>query len=145
MLPFTGFELPTMRLWRIHGDSVRLLGPMAGGAQCGAPLGGVAACAAHRMNATSLYTVRATGEVEEVAQVSKGGVRMAEMGPGLRGASASFDNEIVSIDLGAKRLTRIALPPASFSSEVRLGPGWAVTLGYGQNQRSVVRAYRLQP
>jgi Zn-dependent protease with chaperone function len=144
MLPFTGFQMPSMRLWRIHGDSVRLLGPMDGGAQCGAAVGGVAACAGHRMNATSLYTVRSTGEVVEVARLSEGTLRMVTMGPGLRGASMTFDNQIVSVDLGTKRLARIALPPTSFASEVRLGPGWAITLGYGQNQRSVVRVYSVR-
>jgi len=143
MLPFTGFELPSMQLWRIHGDSVRRLGPMDGAAQCGAPMDGVAACAGHRMNATSLYTVRSAGEVAEVARLSEGTLRMATMGPGLRGASMTFDNQIVSVDLGTKRLTRITLPPTAFASEVRVGPGWAITLGHGQNQRSIVRAYRI--
>ena len=40
------------------------------------------------------------------------------MGPGLWGASATFDRGIVTIDLAAKRLTRIELPPnGSFASE----------------------------
>jgi hypothetical protein len=96
------------------------------------------------MNATSLYAVRSTGEVVEVARLAEGTLRMATMGPGLRGASMTFDNQIVSVDLATKRLTRIALPPTSFASEVRVGPGWAITLGYGQNQRSVVRVYAVQ-
>jgi hypothetical protein len=56
----------------------------------------------------------------------------------------TFDNQIVSVDLGTKRLKRIALPPTSFASEVRVGPRWAITLGYGQNQRSIVRAYAVR-
>jgi Zn-dependent protease with chaperone function len=143
-LPFFGVDLPAMELWRVHGDSVRPLTSVRGTPQCGEPVGGMAACAVHRMNATSLYTVGASGVVEEVAQLSLNEFRLAAVGPGLRAASATFDRGIVAIDLAAKRLTRIELPPnGQFASEVRAGPGWAVTLGYGQNQRSVVRAYRV--
>ena len=69
---------------------------------------------------------------------------MVSLGPGLQAASPTFDRGIVTVDLAARRLTRIALPPnTAFASEVRAGPGWAVTLGYGQNQKSVVRAYTI--
>jgi len=144
-LPFFGVDLPPTELWRVHGDSARPLTSVRGTPQCGEPVGAMAACAVHRMNATSLYTVGATGVVEEVAQLSGNEFRLAAMGPGLWGASATFDRGIVTIDLAAKRLTRIELPPnGSFASEVRAGPGWAVTLGYGSNQRSVVRSYRVR-
>jgi Zn-dependent protease with chaperone function len=144
-LPFFGVDLPAMELWRVHGDSVRSLTSVRGTPQCGEPLEGKAACAVHRLNATSLYTVSASGGVEEVAQLSQNDFRLAAVGPGLWAASGTFDRAIVVVDLAAKRLTRIALPPnGSFASEVRAGPGWAVTLGYGQNQRSVVRSYRIQ-
>jgi hypothetical protein len=144
-LPFFGGDLPAMELWRVHGDSVRSLTSVRGTPQCGEPFGGKAACAVHRLNATSLYTMSSSGVVEEVAQLSLNEFRMAAVGPGLWAASGTFDREIVVIDLAAKRLTRIELPPnGSFASEVRAGPGWAVTLGYGPNQRSVVRSYRLQ-
>ena len=144
-LPFFGVDLPAMELWRAHGDSVRSLTSVRGAPQCGEALGGRAACAVHRLNATSLYTVSASGDVEEVAQLSINEFRLAGVGPGLWAASGTFDREIVVIDLAAKRLTRVELPPnQSFASEVRAGPGWAVTLGYGQNQRSVVRSYRIQ-
>ena len=65
------------------------------------------------------------------------------LGPGLRAASMTFDRGIVVVDLSARRLTRIPMPPnRPFASEVRAGPGWIVTLGYGQNQRSTVRSTR---
>jgi hypothetical protein len=144
-LPFFGFDLPAMELWRVHGDSARVLTSVRGTPQCGEPLGGKAACAVHRLNATSLYTMSASGAVEEVAQLSQNEFRLAAVGPGLWAASGTFDREILVVDLAAKRLMRIALPPnGSFASEVRAGPGWAVTLGYGPNQRSVVRSYRIQ-
>jgi hypothetical protein len=44
--------------------------------QCGEPLGGKAACAVHRLNATSLYTMSLSGVVEEVAQLSLNEFRM---------------------------------------------------------------------
>jgi len=145
-VPFFGVDLPAMELWRVHGDSVRSLTSVRGTPQCGEPLGGKAACAVHRLNATSLYTMSASGDVEEVAQLSLNEFRLAAVGPGLWAASGTFDRGIVVIDLAAKRLTRIELPPnGSFASEVRAGPGWAVTLGYGPNQRSVVRSYRVLP
>jgi hypothetical protein len=143
-LPFFGVDLPPMELWRVHGDSVRRLASVRGAPQCGEPVSGMAACAVHRINATSLYTVAATGAVEEISQLSLNEFRPAAIGPGLWAASATFDRGIVTVDLAAKRMTRIELPPnGSFASEVRAGPGWAVTLGYGQNQRSVVRSYRI--
>ena len=143
-MPFFGVDLPAMELWRVHGDSVRSLTSVRGTPQCGEPLGGKAACAVHRLNATSLYTMSASGEVNEVAQLPMSEFRLAAVGPGLWAASGTFDREIVVIDLAAKRLTRVELPPnGSFASEVRAGPGWAVTLGYGPNQRSVVRSYRV--
>jgi len=144
-LPFFGVDLPAMELWRVHGDSVRSLTSVRGTPQCGEPLGGKAACAVHRLNATSLYTISASGDVNEVAQLPMSEFRLAAVGPGLWAASGTFDREIVVIDLAAKRLTRVELPPnGTFASEVRAGPGWAVTLAYGQNQRSVVRSYRIQ-
>ncbi len=143
-LPFFGVDFPAMELWRVHGDSVRPLTSVRGTPTCGEPLGGKAACAVHRLNATSLYTVSATGDVEEIAQLSLNEFRLATVGPGLRAASATFDRGIVVIDLATKRLTRVELPPnGQFTNEVRAGPGWAVALGYGQNQRSTVKAYRV--
>ena len=122
-----------MELWRVHGDSVRPLTSVRGTPQCGEPVSGKAACAVHRMNATSFYTVGASGAVEEVAELSLNEFRMATVGPGLRAASATLDRGIVAIDLAAKRLTRIDLPPnGPFAGEVRAGPGWAVTLEYGR-------------
>ena len=51
---------------------------------------------------------------------------------------------VVLVDLATRRLTRVSMPTqASFATEVRSGPGWIVTLGYGQNQRSTVRTYRI--
>ena len=143
-LPFFGFEMPAMELWLVHGDSVRPLTSLRGALQCGNPLGGVAACSAQRLNATSLYTVSATGVAVEVAQLPLNELRVVQMGPGARAASTTFDRGIVVIDLASRRLTRIAVPPNSeFASEVRAGPGWVVTLGYGQNQRSTVKSYRV--
>jgi len=144
-LPLFGVELPAMELWRVHGDSVQPLTSVRGTPQCGEPLGGLAACAVHRLNATSLYTVGATGGVEEVAQLSLNEFRLTAVGPGLQAASATLDRGVVAIDLAAKRLTRIELPPnVPYATEVRAGPGWAVTLGYGQDQRAVVRRYRVE-
>ena len=144
-LPFLGVDMPAMELWRVHGDSVRPLTSVRGTPQCGEPVGGTAACAVHRMNATSFYTVGASGVVEEVAELSRSEFRLAMVGPGLRVASATFDRAIVAVDLAAKRLTRIDLPPnGPIAAEARVGPGWAVTLEYGPNQRSVVRGYRIE-
>jgi Zn-dependent protease with chaperone function len=144
-IPLFGVDLPAMDLVWVHGDSVRSLISVRGTPQCGEPLGGQAACVVHRLNATSFYTVGETGDIEEVAQLSINEFRVAAVGPGLHAASAMFDRGIVVVDLAAKRLTRIALPPnGQFATEARAGPGWAVTLGYGQNQRSVVRSYRIQ-
>ena len=144
-LPFLGMEMPAMELWRVHGDSVRALGSVRGVPQCGEPVSGKAACAVHRMNATSFYVVGASGVVEEVAELSLSELRMATVGPGLRAASATLDRGIVAVDLAAKRLTRIDLPPnGPFAGEARAGPGWAVTLEYGRNQKSVVRGYRIE-
>jgi Zn-dependent protease with chaperone function len=144
-LPFFGVDMPAMELWRVHGDSVRPLTSVRGTPQCGEPVSGKAACAVHRMNATSFYMVGASGGLEEVAELSLNEFRMATVGPGLRSASATLDRGIVAIDLVAKRLTRIDLPPnGPIAAEARVGPGWAVTLGYGPNQRSVVRSYRVE-
>jgi hypothetical protein len=144
-LPFLGVDMPAMELWRVHGDSVRSLTSVRGTPQCGEPVSGRAACAVHRMNATSFYVVGASGTVEEVAELPVSEFRMATVGPGLRVASSTLDRGVVAIDLAAKRLTRIDLPPnGPFAGEVRAGPGWAVTLEYGRNQKSVVRAYRIQ-
>jgi hypothetical protein len=143
-LPFFGFEMPPMELWRIHGDSVKALTPLRGTATCGEPLGGMAACAVHRMRSTALVTVNAAGTVEEIAQLSMNDLRLGALGPGLHAASSTFDGSVVLVDVAARRLTRIKLPPnTAFASEVRAGPGWVVTLGYGQNQKSVVRAYKI--
>jgi len=145
MLPFLGVDMPPMELWRVHGDSARPLTSVRGAPQCGEPASGMAACAVHRMTATSFYTVGASGSVEEVAELSHSEFRLATVGPGLRVASATLDRGIVAIDLAAKRLTRIDLPPnGPIAAEARVGPGWAVTLGYGPNQRSVVRSYRIR-
>ena len=86
-----------------------------------------------------------SGAVQEVAELSHGEFRLATVGPGLRVASATLDRGIVAVDLAAKRLIRIQLPPnGPIAAEARVGPGWAVTLGYGPNQRSVVRSYRVR-
>jgi len=145
-IPLFGIDFPSMELWLVRGDSVRRLGPVRGAATCGEPLGGSAACTVHTMNATSLYTVNAQGAVEEVAQTSLAELRVASLGPGVRAAGSMFDRGgVVLVDLAAKRLTRVALPPnTAFASEVRSGPGWVVTLGVGANQRAVVRSYRIQ-
>jgi len=56
----------------------------------------------------------------------------------------TFDRSIVEIDLAARRLTRIALPPnTEYSAEVTARPGFVVTLSYGENRRSTVRRYRV--
>ena len=142
--PFFGFAFPSMEMWLVRDDSVRRLAPVRGAAQCGEPLGGLAACTVQMMSATSLYTVNARGDVAEVAQLPSNELRVVSVGPGLQAASSTFDRGVVLIDLAAKRLTRIRLPPnTGFASEVRAGAGWVVTLGYGPNQRSVVRSYRI--
>jgi hypothetical protein len=143
-LPFFGFEMPSVELWRIHGDSVTRLAPMRGAANCGQPQGGVAACAVQRMRSTGLATVSASGALVDVAQLSSSMMRVVELGPGLRATSSTFDRGIIVVDLAARRLTRIELPPNTpFAAEARVGPGWAVTLGYGRNQKFVVKAYRV--
>jgi hypothetical protein len=145
-IPFFGIELPPMVLWRVHGDSVRSLVPVRGTAQCGEPLGGVAACAVQSFTATSLYTVSASGAVEEVARLSLNELRLVSLGPGLRAASSTFDQHVVVVDLATKRLTSVELPPnTGFAAEVKAGKDWIVTLGYGPNQRAAIRSYRIGP
>jgi hypothetical protein len=141
-LAFGNFDGPGMELWRVHGDSVRALTPLRGAAQCGAPAGDVAACIARRMRSTSLYTVTANGMATEVARLSLQDVGMMSVGPGPRVASMGFDRAIVLVDLASRRLTRIPMPrDTPYSTDLRVGPGWIVTLGYGDNRRSVVRRY----
>jgi Zn-dependent protease with chaperone function len=141
-LVFSGYDGPAMELWRVHGDSVRPLAPMRGGAQCGEPLGDMAACVARRMRSTSLYTVTASGMATEVARLSMPDVGAVSVGPGPRVASMGYDRHMVLVDLVTRRLTRIPMPPNTpYSADIRVGPGWIVTLGYGDNQRSVVRRY----
>jgi hypothetical protein len=143
-LALFGLEGPPMQLYRVHGDSVRVLAPVRGGVQCGEPLGGWALCVVHRLNATLLYAV-SSREASAVAQLSSQDFRLAAPGPGLRAGSMSLDRGgVVLVDLAARRLTRVSMPTqASFATEVRSGPGWIVTLGSGQNQRSTVRTYRI--
>ena len=144
-LAFAGFDGPGMELWRIHGDSVRRLAPMRGGAQCGEPIADVAACIARRMRSTSLYTVAASGVATEVARPPIQDMGAMSVGPGPRVSSMGFDRRIVLVDLASRRLTRVSMPPAtSYSSDVRTGTGWVVTLGYDGDRRSVVRRYRIE-
>jgi len=145
MIPGFGFELPSIELWRVDGDSARPLGSLGGSAQCGDPVGGHAACVVHRMKSSSLYAVTASGALSEVAQLPSNELRLMALGPGLRAVSSTLDGEIVIIDLAAKRLTRVALPPnTGYAGEARAGPGWAVTLGYWPGGKVGVRSFRLQ-
>jgi hypothetical protein len=113
--------------------------------QCGEPLGGAAVCTAQRRSRTSLYAVSADGEATEVARLPLQDLGVVVLGPGGRVASMTFKREIVTIDLAARRLTRLPLPPNSdFASEVHAGPGWIVTLGYAENRKSTVRSYRVK-
>jgi hypothetical protein len=118
---------------------------MRGYPQCGAPLGGVVACAARHMRATSLYTIDSSGTAVEVAQLPVQDFGGMWMGPGARGAAMSFTQTIVDIDLAARRMTRVTLPPnTDYASEVTSGPGFVVTLSHGVNRRATVRRYRVQ-
>jgi Zn-dependent protease with chaperone function len=142
-LAFGGFDGPGLELWRVHGDSVRPLAPMRGTAQCGAPSGDTAACIARRMRATSLYTVTETGVATEVARVPLQDLGVVTIGPGPRIAAMGFDRAIVIADLVSRRLTRIPMPSTTpYSTDVAVGPGWIVTLGYDGERTSVVRRYR---
>ena len=133
-----------MVLWRVHGDTAGPLLPIRGTVQCGEPRGGLAMCVAQRLSAASLYAVSATA-ASEVARLASQENRFVAPGPGLQGASMAFDRRaVLAVDLAARRLTRVSLPAnAEYATEVRVGPGWIVTLGYGPNQRSTVRAYRI--
>ena len=144
---FSVFTADAMRteLWRVSGDSLTRVASLRGYPQCGEPSGGVAACAARHIQATSLYTVDANARVTEVAQLASPDLGVVALGPGARAASMKFDRSIVDIDLATRRLTRFELPPNSeFASEVRVGPGFVVTLSYGENRRSKVRRYRIE-
>jgi len=133
-----------MDLWRVRGDTVRRTATLPGAVQCGEPLGGAAVCTAQRRSATSLYAVSADGVATEVARLPLRDLGVVALGPGLRAASMTFTRTMVTIDLPARRLTRLPLPPNSdFASEVRAGPGWIVTLGYAENRKSKVRLYRI--
>ena len=65
------------------------------------------------------------------------------IGPGPRIAAMGFDRAIVIADLVSRRLTRIPMPSTTpYSTDVAVGPGWIVTLGYDGERTSVVRRYR---
>ena len=143
-LAFAGFDGPGMELWRVHGDSVRALAPMRGSVQCGAPIGDLAACVSRRMRSTSLYTVTERGMLTEVARLSMQDFGVVTVGPGPRVASMAYGRAILIADLASRRLTRIPMPPnTAFATEIKVGPGWIVTLAYDNERRSIVTRYRI--
>jgi len=144
-LPLLGMDPLRSELWRVRGDSLRRIASIRGIPDCGAPAGGVAACAARHVRATSLYTIDASGAAVEVAQLASRNLGAVVVGPGTRAALMRFDHSIQLIDLARRRLTTIPLGPKSeYASEVRAGPGYAVTLSHNQNRRATVRLYRVE-
>ena len=146
LLAFSGMSVLRTELWRLTTSGASRIASLRGVPQCGEPLGGAAACVVRQMNATSLYTVTSEGAATEVARVSGSDMGAMVAGPGLRAASMAFDQgAMVLIDLAARRLTRVPLPAGGeYASEIRSGPGYIVTLGYGQSGRATVRKYRVQ-
>ena len=139
-----GFQMPSMQLWRVHGDSVRMLGGVRGTLQCGDAVGGIAACGAVSLHGTSLYTVTTAGELTEIARLRTSDMRSPTMGPGLAAVSSSFDRGVSIIDLGARQVTRVTMPAATpFSTEAIAADGWLVTLSFAGDRRSLVTRYRL--
>jgi len=144
-LPLLGMDPLRSELWRVRGDSLKRIASIRGVPECGAPVGGIAACAARHVRATSLYTIDANGVAVEVAQLASHNLGVVVVGPGTRAASMRFDHSIQLIDLARCRLTTIPLGPRSdYASEVRAGPGYAVTLSHNQNRRATVRLYRIE-
>ena len=144
-MPLVGMDPLRSELWRVRGDSLVRIAAVRGVPECGAPMNGVAACAARHVRATSLYTIDASGTAVEVAQLPSQNLGVVSVGPGARAASMRFDRSIQLIDLATRRLTTIRLPPGSdYGSEVRAGPGYVVTLTHNQNRRATVRLYRIQ-
>jgi Zn-dependent protease with chaperone function len=142
LLPFGGMDPMRTELWRVTERGAGRVASLRGVPQCGEPLGGVAACAVRHINSVSLYTVTAQGVATEIAQLPTSDLGVVAVGPGRRVSSMTFERVMLVIDLGTRRLTRIALPPNSqYASEVRAGPGYVVTLSYAENQRSTVRRY----
>ena len=133
------------QLWRVTGGNRARVGTVKAPPNCGSPVNGVVACAARHVKATSLYTLSSRGELAEVAQLNSQDVGNVTAGPGLRVASMTFKRELIAVDLAAKTLIRVELPPnTTYASDVRAGAGWAATLTYADNRRSTVRLYRIE-
>ena len=132
-------------LWRLTTTGSHRIASLRGVPQCGEPLDGAAACVVRQVGTMALYTVTAEGVATEVAHVSSGDMGVMAAGPGLRAAAMTFDRSMVLVDLVARRLTRVPLPAGrEYASEIRSGPGYVITLSYGENGRSKVRKYRVQ-
>jgi len=145
-MPMLGMDPIRLEIWRVRGDSLVRIGPIRGVPECGEPLNGVAACTAHHVKATSLYTIDANGAAVEVARLQVRDLGVMSLGPGPRASSMTYDRTIQTIDLTTRRLTRVPMPAGSdFASEVRSGPGYVVTLGFGENRRARVSLYRISP
>jgi Zn-dependent protease with chaperone function len=143
-IPLTGMDPLRTELWRVRGDSLTRGATLRGVPECGEPAGGVVACSAQHFRSTSLYTIDANGTAVEVAQLRSQDVGAIAVGPGARAASMKFDRSIQVIDLAARRLTTISLPPTTvYATEVRAGPGYVATLSQAENRRSMVRLYRI--
>jgi hypothetical protein len=144
LLSMLGGDLFRTVIWRVDGGRQTRVTSFRGFPRCGEALGGAVACAATHLRATSLYTLDANGVAVEIAQLPTEDVGVVSLGPGARAASMRFDRTVADIDLVGRRLTRIALPPnTELASEVRAGPGFVLTLGYGENRRAKVRKYRV--
>ncbi|HEX6052724.1 MAG TPA: M48 family metalloprotease, partial [Gemmatimonadaceae bacterium] len=145
--PLAMFTAMSLRaeLWRVAGGEVRPIARLSGVPQCGAPMGGLAACVVRGRSSMGLYTVTADGVATELARLRGSELGVMAVGPGPRASSMQFDGSLLVADLAARRLTRITLPQGSdYPSEVRTGDGYVVTLSYPENRRSVVRRYRVQ-
>lgn len=144
-LPLMGMDPLRADLWRIRGDTVKHLTSMRGVPQCGDPANGVAACVRRHMKAASLYTISATGEAREIAQLPSPDLGIVSLGPGARATSMRFDRSIQVIDFAALRLTKFPAPAASdYSSEVRVAGEYIITLSYSNDRRSIVRRYKVR-
>ena len=144
-LSMLGANALRSELRRVSDGTLTRVGSMRGFPQCGEPTGGVVACAARHHRGTSLYTIDSAGTVAEIARLAGQEYGIVVVGPGLRASSMRFDRSIAAIDLAARRLTRIALPPNTvYAAEVNTGPGFVVTLEQGENRRATVRRYTVR-
>lgn len=146
LFPLSLFGADPMRsdLWRLGEGPPRLVASVRGFLQCGEPENGAVACVARHVRSASLWTIDASGGVEEVARLPMDGVGPITVGPGLVVAAIDRGRTVVVGDLAARRLTSLPLPDSARDAvEARFAGGYLATLSHG-NGRSAIRLYRVE-